>query len=68
MNFDFMEMDMEKEVIEILEAVRHELSFLSGLMAFDKACEKEAWELDYTELINKIDNVISLSDEKDTRS
>ena len=46
---------------ELLEEVRHELVSLSGLRAFDKK-EDESFELDYSNLIEKIDEVIDVED------
>ena len=46
---------------ELLEEVRHELVSLTGLQAFDGK-EDESFKLDYSNLIEKIDEVIDVED------
>ena len=53
--------------LELLETIRHEFVSLTGLTAFDKCAsqlgyvevfDEDRIELDYTELISKIDNIL----------
>lgn len=67
---DNMENKTNKKIaidLELLETIRHEFVSLTGLTAFDKCAsqlgyvevfDEDRIELDYNELISKIDNVL----------
>lgn len=47
------------QVIQALELVRHELTVMHGLMAFDGAAPQVAWPIDTTKAVALIDGALS---------
>jgi hypothetical protein len=61
--FDFMDTNLIKSA---LEAARHELTTLHGLVAADGAAPNETWTLDESHIIQQLDAAIEAVD-SDTR-
>lgn len=50
---------MKKEIKELLEDVRHEFAFLTGLKVCDKACPARTWSINYKKSIEQIDSLFA---------